>query len=1109
MESSYDLVIHENYGVSLAPENSVQKSTKAPRIENVAGIVSLALGLGVPVLGESGNASLERTDLAAGVSSRASVFKLQPELIGLNENESSYTGKLVVSKHLAKGYVEDESHRYDALVRDLLFLSHDPIRTHENFVKIIAIGWEDLESPTHDRIWPVLVLQFAEYGTLEDFFQLDDTDKSWNSKRSICCDIAAALDWLHKCRIMHSDVKFGNVLVSANANADASAPSVAKLSDFGFALDIDVLEQCGQDTARLEGFTQPCAPEADSSIPLSLLTKFDVFSYGLLAVRVFLNGDKLAGDVCSPANFSGKVLRSCAKLGLYDEKQLRTIENLVASTTSVAPEHRVDMNDALLMISTGSIGEPSTKTNDAAPVEFDDDLLSAVPEIEDIWALGIFPKARKTIVDDLVKAVENAEFEAEDESSPVTAKIMYELYLAHLVGFGCKRSEKKALDYLYTSARLGFRDAQKAVYATYSALSVAIPSARHADFRQWLTQEAFLGDKACLQELQAFDEEAYREGLASKAHRRALCERSLFAFDNDFMESHDVSDVENLIFEIQTYGDAIDEDIGGGLTWLHYAVFMDSLGLATRLLVDFDFPVDVTNCRGQTPLWLACLSGNYEMATLLLSHNADANITSSSGLNCLHHLVAFDDEYVAEVARLLQAHGAQVNEQNEAGLTPLHYAIRGSGALREEPCVATLLELDADPLIRDEDGDTPLDTAIYTMRVSYLERFLASKPMSNIPTEALKETLANAFGNWIRQMKQYRLHSGSTRYRERLATLTQLLHTDGINQTYIANHPAGFTPLHDAYAWSSDDIGTEIIKQPNVKLDELDAREYGYTPLMIAIRTSTIPVIEQLIHAGADPLIRARTGENVLHHCVQYNPSLLPHICSQIETRHGNLASICNQQSFKKAETPLDYALLFSDADTARFLLSKGANPNIKKESHEDRGLAVNSLRACLVPPNVRMLELLLPYMETGAFVCCENGMNLLHLACMHVPDEAKPGDNTLASFINAIVDYFPAGIDAPGGFSAKTPLHFAAMYGNVTAVKVLLRHGADPWVRDKMGSRPVDDVDDDGELVDVNGNEVVGIVRQRLLRRWRETRVVLREAMQSSGRGIDGEETA
>ena len=362
MEPLFDVIIHENYGVSFASQNTTQRSSGAPKIENVAGIIALALELGVPVLAESGNSQVERTDLAAGVSSRTAIFKLQENLVELQQTVPAYGGRLVVSKHLPKAYAEEESRRYDALVREIICLSHAPILAHENFVKIIAIGWEDAEDIVYNRVWPVLIFEFAEYGTLEDFFELDDTDKSWETKLSIYSDIAAGLCWLHECQILHSDIKFQNVLIFERLDSNASPHYRAKISDFGFALDMDALKECGQENVLLEGFTPPCAPESGSPIPLSLLTKVDVYSYGLLASRIFLSGDeilnpKLLSKFHDSSDLSAGVYEICEQSGVYDELQLQLVRHIVASTTSVKPEFRVDMKVVVSMVYTASADE--------------------------------------------------------------------------------------------------------------------------------------------------------------------------------------------------------------------------------------------------------------------------------------------------------------------------------------------------------------------------------------------------------------------------------------------------------------------------------------------------------------------------------------------------------------------------------------------------------------------------------------------------------------------------------------------------------------------------------------------------------------------------------
>jgi ankyrin repeat protein len=578
----------------------------------------------------------------------------------------------------------------------------------------------------------------------------------------------------------------------------------------------------------------------------------------------------------------------------------------------------------------------------------------------------------------------------EDETRETAAKAAYQLHLAYLIGMGCDISSEAAIDQLLLSGRLGYEDSQKEAFGTISAVKHEMSRLERDDVIQWLTQAAIYGDMACLQELQALDQDRYQAVTTSEAHRKAMCERSGFIFDDDFIESNDVGDVPGLIAAILDSGEPIDSDIGGGLTWLHYAVFSGSLELATKLVDEFKVPLDTRNSKGQTPLWIACLSGNYEMSVLLLSRGADAGIESNSGNNPLHHVVAFEDKHVETMARMLQAHGADIDGRNAVGMTPLHYAVRGSGNLEEEAAVAALLQLGGDPLIKDDEDETPLEAAIHTLRPFYLKRFMECGSLTKMPREELQRMLANAFRVWIRTMKHHRLRSGSLFYAERIAHLVRFFHTNEVHDVFTAHDPAGFTPLHAACASSSDDLAAEIIKLlPNARLDQQDAGEYGYTPVMIAIRKSTRPLIEKLIGAGADLLATARTGENVLHHVVEYSPGLLPYICHQIEKRGADLASMCNQATIWKGETPLDYALCLGRSEAARFLLEKGANPNALRESKENAGLRLNSLRFSLVPPSVHTLELPLPYLESESFGCVSDGMNLLHLACIHVPDGA------------------------------------------------------------------------------------------------------------------------
>jgi ankyrin repeat protein len=101
------------------------------------------------------------------------------------------------------------------------------------------------------------------------------------------------------------------------------------------------------------------------------------------------------------------------------------------------------------------------------------------------------------------------------------------------------------------------------------------------------------------------------------------------------------------------------------------------------------------------------------------------------------------------------------------------------------------------------------------------------------------------------------------------------------------------------------------------------------TPLLVAISNNIAgDDLEVLLQAGADFLLTARTGENVIHYCVEYASGLAPKFCSLIEERLGRdgLKRYLNMGTENKKLTPLDYALITEDRATAKFLLNRGAD---------------------------------------------------------------------------------------------------------------------------------------------------------------------------------------
>jgi len=123
-----------------------------------------------------------------------------------------------------------------------------------------------------------------------------------------------------------------------------------------------------------------------------------------------------------------------------------------------------------------------------------------------------------------------------------------------------------------------------------------------------------------------------------------------------------------------------------------------------------------TNKKKETPLHVACESGDVGCAEVLLAHNANPNVTDVEGRSALHLAVqrGYDD-----LVPILLAHGADAKVPDAGGLTPLHWAAR-MGHPEIAQCLLGITDpptggvpVDRLTLLRavDKEGNTPIHLA--------------------------------------------------------------------------------------------------------------------------------------------------------------------------------------------------------------------------------------------------------------------------------------------------------------------------------------------------------------------------------------------------------------
>jgi len=123
--------------------------------------------------------------------------------------------------------------------------------------------------------------------------------------------------------------------------------------------------------------------------------------------------------------------------------------------------------------------------------------------------------------------------------------------------------------------------------------------------------------------------------------------------------------------------------------------------------------VNAKDSVGWTPLHLAAIYDHKETAELIIANGADVNAKNDGGFTPLHAAALNGHK---EIAELLLANGADVNPKDrgrvpaeDTGKTPLHLAAKkGHNEVAE-----LLIAKGADVNKKDDDGKTPLDSAIF------------------------------------------------------------------------------------------------------------------------------------------------------------------------------------------------------------------------------------------------------------------------------------------------------------------------------------------------------------------------------------------------------------
>ena len=205
-----------------------------------------------------------------------------------------------------------------SMIQEIRILNHKPLREHPNLIRFFGVAWQDdIDVDEQGRPFPVpyLVQELAKHGDLRQYLLArhgaaasGEIGNSETAKLEFCRGVAAGMKALHQCAIVHGDLKCDNVLVCTDGNGNL----VPKLTDFGFSginSLVSVLDYISNRRVTVMGGSRRyMAPEvyvqldADDdtekeqstvSVPLGSACKIDIYSYGLLAAEICLDGNDI------------------------------------------------------------------------------------------------------------------------------------------------------------------------------------------------------------------------------------------------------------------------------------------------------------------------------------------------------------------------------------------------------------------------------------------------------------------------------------------------------------------------------------------------------------------------------------------------------------------------------------------------------------------------------------------------------------------------------------------------------------------------------------------------------------------------------------------------
>jgi ankyrin repeat protein len=369
---------------------------------------------------------------------------------------------------------------------------------------------------------------------------------------------------------------------------------------------------------------------------------------------------------------------------------------------------------------------------------------------------------------------------------------------------------------------------------------------------------------------------------------------------------------------------------------------------------------------------------------------------------------------------------------------------------RDVSTVNALLKEGTDPNVRGEFDTPALHWLVQVDEINSVKRLLDAGADVNATTPQGVTALSLAIAN------------GST-------AMTELLLEAGANAN--ATESSGETMLMSAAAVGVTGVASTLISH-GADVNARDAN-YGQTALMVAVREGYGEIVEMLLDEGAEVNVQTNIGQTPAF----VAPNSVPGFGFGVGILRGGVpADRGRREPTPGGMSPLHYAARHNHIEIAQQLLDAGADLNAREAND------IWPLLMAISNDNVEMAEFLLQqpdvlinsqdwygrspiweavnvrnlYVHNATFVNNIDRAPLLPLIEHLLQAGADPNVRTKETppFRHHLLSI--TGSLEWVDFTGQTPFLTAALAGDVTVMKLLLEHGADPMINTFEGTSPL-----------------------------------------------------